>query len=88
MSTATDTRRQVRIVGSETSARGVHETVNVITDVSADTHHSIKEHQQVLAAAYNAQPQHLRNEIDTLIDGGGGLKNVRTIFISGYGGPS
>lgn len=89
MSNVIDLRRAVRVVTAEdVGAHSVHETVNILTSKAGDMANSLKEHTQITATQYNAQSPHIKNQIDTLIDSGGGRKNCRTIFISGYGGPS
>lgn len=96
MSTPIDLRRPVRVMATESpGTRNAHETVNVITALAdKDKGKSqggtpvIKEHVQITAAQYNAQPNHLKNQIDTFIDSGGTVAGLRTILIPGYAGPN
>lgn len=82
MSTSIDHRKPVRIVAF--AAKNVQHlrTVNIKSVAPSDPAHSIKEHLQVTAAL--AQVQHQ----PTLMDSGGSIAGLPTIFINGYAGPN
>lgn len=87
MSTVLDLRRAVRVVAAEDRS-GAHEFVNVTASKAGDFANALKEHTQVTASQYNAQPAHVKNQIDTLVATASTDKLKRTIYINGYSGPS
>lgn len=82
MSTQTDPRKSVRVIALSATDKNVHRTVNIVTSVAGDVHHSIKPHAQVTAA------QAVAGITETVMDSGGSKPGLPTIFISGYSGPS
>lgn len=84
MSTPTDQRRPARVISKASAGadHSEHETVNIVSVKPTDPHHAIKEQVQLTAAQTTAGVQ------ETLIDSGGTVKGLRTIYINGYTGPS
>jgi hypothetical protein len=84
MSTPTDSRRPTRIISKAQAGRdqNEHETVNIVATKPSDPHKAIKEHVQ-LTAAQTKPGVH-----ETLIDSGGTVKGLRTIYINGYTAPN
>lgn len=57
-------------------------TVNIVTSLTGDIHHAIKQFLQLTAAQTQVQ-QH-----PTFMDGSASPKDLPTIYIAGYSGPN
>lgn len=82
MSTSVDQRKSVRVVAFNSKNVQHLKTVNIAASKPNDPHHSIKEMLQLTAA--QAQVQHH----PSLMDSGGTIAGLPTVFINGYAGPN
>jgi len=82
VSTSVDQRKSVRIVAFSSKNVQHLKTVNILAVKPVDPAHVIKEHVQLTAA--QAMVQHH----PSLMDSGGSIKGLPTIYINGYSAPN